>query len=325
MSSVTNAPESTISWRRVTLVVIDLVMPIATVVMMVFFTATTASFLTGTNLMSIVTQNAHLFIVATLFAMLLMAGYVDLSVGSMLALVGVIAGLTFNEFGFWPGIVAGILCGAVLGAVNGTLVGLLGLSPVVVTLGGLAAYRGLAQTFSPKSLYGFPSEVSAFGTGNVLGVSNLAITAVIVGVIAAIIMEFTPIGRKVIAIGVNPRAAFLVGVNVKRSVFWLYVAVGVSVAVGALLLMSRLDSVPSGTMGSGFEVSVLTAVLLGGIPFTGGRGSLWRVWLGVWLIAILRNGLTLLNIGTEVAAVITGAVLVFAALLEGIRYYFRKK
>jgi ribose/xylose/arabinose/galactoside ABC-type transport system permease subunit len=313
------------SGRSLALRAIDWFMPVATLVLIVYFGATTDSFLTFPNFSAMLTQNATIFIVAVVAAMLLMAGYVDLSVGSVLALSAVAAGLTFNSAGFLPGILVGVIVGIACGALNGILIGGLGLSPIVVTLGLLAAARGLAQFLAPDSLYGFPTEVSAFGSGSVLGISNLGIIAIVVAVLGLIVMNRLPLGRRIIGIGVNPRASYLVGIRVKPIVIGLYIAVGAFVGLSGVLQAARLDSVPSGTLGVGFEVTVLTAILVGGVPFTGGRGSIFRVLLGVLLIAILRNGLTLLNYGPDTAGIFTGAVLVAAAGLEAVRWWIKRR
>jgi ribose transport system permease protein len=303
---------------------IDAVMPVATVVLMIYFALVTNAFMTSGNLLAVATQSAPTIIVAVVFAMLLMAGYVDLSVGSTMAVSGVAAGLAFNELGVVPGLAIGLGIGMLAGLVNGVLIGFLSLSPIVVTLGMLAAGRGMAQALSPDSVFGFPDAVTELGSGKLLGVTYLVWIAAAVTAACVVAMSLLPIGRHIIAIGVNSRAAFLVGIKVKPIVFLLYVAVGLSAAIAGLLQVARLNSAPSGSLGLGFEVTVLTAVLLGGIPFDGGRGAIWRVVLGVWLMGVLSNGLTLLNYGPEVSGVITGSVLVVAAGLEGLRAYLRR-
>lgn len=304
---------------------IDWFMPVAALALIVYFGVTTSSFFTTANFSAMLTQNATTLIVAVVAAMLLMAGYVDLSVGSVLALSGVAAGLTFNSYGFLAGIVVGLLVGLGCGVLNGILIGGLSLSPIVVTLGLLAAARGLAQFLAPDSLYGFPAEVSAFGSGSVLGVSFLGWIAILVAVAGVISMNLLPLGRRVIAIGVNSRASYLVGIRVKLTVICLYAAVGLAVGLCGILSAARLDSVPSGTLGVGFEVLVLTAILVGGVPFTGGQGSILRVILGVVIIAVLRDGLTLLNYGPDTAGIFTGAVLVAAAGLEAVRWWLKRR
>ncbi|WP_440711762.1 ABC transporter permease [Herbiconiux sp. YIM B11900] len=303
----------------------DWVFPVACVALMAYFAIVTQSFLTPANLSAMLVQNATVFVVAAVAGVLLMAGYVDLSVGSTMAVAGVCAGLAFVNWGVGAGVAVGLAVGLGAGLFNGLLIGRLGLSPIVVTLGGLAGGRALALFLAPDSIFGFPEPVIGFANTSVLGVSAIGWVAIIVAALTLFVMGALPFGRHVQAIGVNPRAAFLVGIRVKSTVVLLYAAVGLAVGIAALLQISRLDSAPSGTLGVGFEVTVLTAILLGGVPFTGGRGSLWRVLVGVWLLAVLRNGLTLLNYGPEAAGVLTGLVLIVAAALQALSLWVRKK
>lgn len=310
--------------KHIGLLVTRWILPVATVALMAWFATQTPVFFTLDNLLAIATQNAPTFIVASVFAMLMMAGYVDLSVGSALALVGVCAGLALNSWGLVPGILVGLAVGVAAGILNGVLIGILSFSPIVVTLGGLAAARGLAQYLGQGSIYGFPDAFANFGSDVTFGLPNLVIVAAVVGMACIIASACFPIGRQIIAIGVNPRAAFLIGIRVRWVVTALYILTGLAVGIAGLLQIARLNSAPSGTLGDGFEVIILTAVLLGGVPFTGGKGSIWRVLVGVWLIGTLRNGLILLDIGTELSGIITGGVLVMAAALEAARYYIHK-
>ncbi len=126
-------------------------------------------------------------------------------------------------------------------------------------------------------------------------------------------------GTGTLSIGVNERAAYLVGIRVKLTVMLLYVMVGLGAALAGLMSIARINSAPSGTLGVGMELGVLTAVLLGGIPFTGGKGSWLRVPLGVWLLGMLSNGLILMNMPTEASLMITGIVLILAAGLDVLR------
>ncbi|WP_290808255.1 ABC transporter permease [Herbiconiux sp.] len=304
---------------------VDWIMPLACAVLMVYFAFATKAFFTFANISTVITQNAPTFVVAGFAGMLLMSGYVDLSVGSMMALSGVSAAIVFNSAGVGAGVVTGLAVGLLVGVVNGILIGVLGLSPIVVTLGGLAGGRAMAQFLAPDSIFGFPPPVGAFANTSFLGITYVGWVAIIVSLILVFVMGALPIGKRIQAIGVNPRASFLVGIRVKWTVVALYAAVGLAVGIAGLLQVARLDSAPSGTLGLGFEVTILTAILLGGIPFTGGRGSIWRVLIGVWLLAILKNGLTLMNFGPEVAGMVTGGVLVVAAGLEALTVWLRRR
>lgn len=310
--------------RALATMAINFFLPVAVIVLMVYFTFQSPVFLTYGNLMAIATQNAPTFIVAATLGAMLIAGYVDLSVGSVLAVAGVSAALAWTAWGSMAGIIAGLLVGLVAGAINGLLISYFDWSPIVVTLGLLAFGRGLAQFLAPDSVYGFPEAIKELGSGSILGVSYLVWIAAAGCISVIVVMSRFPTGRHITAIGVNSRAAYLAGIRVKGIVFGLYLGVGVSAAIAGILMAARLDSAPAGTLGLGFEITVLTAILLGGIPFNGGRGSIWRVLVGVWLMGVLRNGITLMNIGPEVASMLTGGVLVLAAGLEATRRMLRK-
>jgi ribose transport system permease protein len=296
-------------------------LPLTVLLLGLFFTLASPAFLTVDNLISISVQVATLMTIAVPSAVLVMAGKVDLGVGSLLALSAVVAGLSFPHLGIGGTIVLTLAVGALVGLVNGILIGGLAMSPIIVTLGGLTLMRGMAQWLSPNPLFGFPDAFTYIGYGRVLGLPIL--TWIMLAVLAAgvVIMRFSAIGRHSIALGVNQRAAFLLGIRVQRTTILLYVAVGLATALAALMSIARINSAPSGTLGVGMELSVLTAVLLGGVPFSGGRGSLLRVALGVVLLGMLANGLILMNARTEVGLMITGLVLILAAGLDILRRY----
>lgn len=303
---------------------LDAIMPVATVGLMIYFGLASSAFFTLDNFLVVLQQSAPLMVAAVMAAILLMSGHIDLSVGSIMAVAGVSAGLAFPVLGVSSGIAVGLGVGLALGSLNGLLIGHFELSPIVITLGMLAAGRGIAQTLAPGSLFGFPQEVARIGSGSFLGLPYLVWIATMVVLLGMLIMNRFPAGKHVIAIGVNRRAAFLNGIQVKRTVFSLYVLMGLAAGLAGVMTVARLNSAPSGTLGLGFEVVVLTAVLLGNVPFTGGKGTIWRVVLAVWLMGILKNGVTLLNIGPEVSDILTGGVLIVAAALEGLRYFYNR-
>lgn len=294
-------------------------LPAAIAVLAIYFYLQSPVFLTVANWISISVQIAALMTISIPFAILLMAGKVDLSVGSMVGLSGVVAGLMFPNLGVIGTVLFTLGVGLAIGLLNGFLVGFIGMSPIIVTLGALTFMRGLAQWLSPTPLFGFPETFTFIGYGRFMGLPILTWIMLSVLVVGLYVMVRTPLGRHTVAIGVNERAAYLVGIRVKLTVMLLYGAVGAGAALAGLMTIARINSAPSGTLGIGVELSVLTAVLLGGIPFTGGKGSLLRVALGVWLLGMLSNGLILMNVPTEASLMITGLVLVLAAGLDVLR------
>lgn len=297
-------------------ILLSLFLPAALIFLMIFFALQTPAFLTIGNFRGIAVQNAATLVVAIPFALLLMSGGVDLSVGSTVALTGVVAGLLFTSGPIWLAVVAALAAGLAVGLINGVLISLAGMSPIIVTLGTLAVGRGIAQVLAPDPVFGFPAGIVALGTKSVLGVPYLVWITLVVTAIGMIVLNKLPVGRHIIGLGVNARAAFLVGLPVKRISLALYLTTSSGAAIAGVMLVARFNSAPSGTLGVGVELAVLTAVLLGGVPFTGGRGSLWRVVVGVLLLGVLRNGTTLLNVTPQISLIITGGVLILAAGLE---------
>lgn len=294
-------------------------LPLATILLMVLFATQSDAFLTVDNLRGIALQNAATVVLAIPTALLLMSAGIDLSIGSTLAVAGVVAGLYWQQDMVLVGLIAGLLAGLLIGLINGSLVSIAGLNPIVVTLGTLAIGRGVAQVLSSNPVYQFPDSLVNFGAGVSLGIPNLVWIAIVAIILGMAVLNLVPFGKHLVAVGVNPRAAYLAGLRVKTIKLSLYVATALSAAIAGMMLAARFNSAPGGSLGVGTELLVLTAVLLGGVPFTGGRGAIWRVVVGVLLLGILQNGLLLLNVSSEAAQILLGTVLIVAAGLELIR------
>ncbi|AYC43417.1 ABC transporter permease [Streptomyces griseorubiginosus] len=285
-------------------------------VMVVAFQLSTGSFLDPANLRGIATDAATLAIVAVPSALLVISGYLDLSVGSTLALGGLVGGWLAGQ-GQSPvvAVLGALAAGAAVGAVNGVLCCYFGLSAFIVTLGMLTAVRGLAQQLFPLPLSGFGTGFAWLGGARIAGLAAPVVVAALVLVAGALFLALTPAGRHVFAIGVNREAAHLSGIDVRRTPFALFVITGVAAALAGAIKASVLDSVVAGTSGSGFELAVLTAVLVGGVALTGGSGSILGVLLGVLFLGCLQNGLTLLDVPTFWQQMAQGSALVAGAAL----------
>ncbi len=290
---------------------------IAVPALVIYFALTAPNFLTVANFRDMFRFNSATLVAAVPEALLLIAALVDLSIGSVLALGAVVAGLLMTN-GVPPIFAAllGVAAGAVVGALNGTMISLLRFSPIIVTLGMLGAVRGFTEWIAPNPVYGFNQGFVNFGTLNFLGVPYLGWLTILILLMTGGVLAFMPIGRHIFALGVNHEAAYLSGVRVRRVGFALYVATGAGAALAGVMLAAQLNSAPSGSLGVGFELDVLTAVLLGGVAFDGGRGSIRGVVLGVAFLAILKNGLTIVNAPAAIALFIQGLALVFAASLD---------
>jgi ribose transport system permease protein len=284
--------------------------------LVVGFQVATGSFLSVANLRAITTDAATLAIVAVPLAILVISGYLDLSVGSTLALGGLIAGtLASHQQSLAICVLGAVAVGGAIGAVNGVLCCYLGLSAFIVTLGMLTAVRGLDQQLFPLPLSLFGDGFAWLGGATLAGIAVPVVIAAGVLVAGALFLAFTPAGRHVYAIGVNREAAYLSGVNVRRTPFVLFVVVGAAAGLTGAIKASVLDSAVAGTSGVGFELTVLTAVLLGGVALSGGSGSILGVLLGVLFLGALQNGLTLLSVPTFWQQMAQGLALVVGAAL----------
>jgi ribose/xylose/arabinose/galactoside ABC-type transport system permease subunit len=287
------------------------------VLLVVFFQLTTGSFFVQSNLRGIATDAAAVAIVAVPLALLIISGYLDLSVGSTLALGGLVAGWLAGtqQQSLLVAVLGALAAGAAVGLVNGVLCCWFGLSSFIVTLGMLTALRGVDQQLFPLPLSGFGDGFAWLGGARFAGLAVPVVIAVAVLVAGAAFLAFTPAGRHVFAIGVNREAAYLSGVNIRRAPMALFVATGAAAALAGAIKASVLDSVVSGTSGAGFELTVLTAVLLGGVALSGGSGSIFGVLLGVLFLGCLQNGLTLLGVPTFWQQITQGTALVVGAAL----------
>ncbi|GHD81775.1 ribose transport system permease protein/inositol transport system permease protein/inositol transport system permease protein [Salinibacterium amurskyense] len=291
---------------------------IALLVMIIFFASMNPRFLSLANGQTILLQIAELGIIALPLAFLVMSGTLDLSVGSVASLSAVVSAMVMIETNsaLW-GFAAAIVVGVITGALNGLLVAYLKLNPLVITLGFLSVWGGLALFLTQGStLVGFPDSFKALGTMTV-GPVPLQIIILAVGVFLAwYVLNRNSLGRNVLAIGGNPRAAHLMGIRVPRTIFSLFVATGVAAAISGTLLAAKLQSAPP-TVGNGMEIQALTVVLLGGVALEGGMGRITGVVSGLLFVGVLRNGLVIMGVSQFLQTILIGATLVVAVLLDG--------
>jgi rhamnose transport system permease protein len=251
--------------------------------------------------------------------LLIIAREIDLSVASMLALTSVMLGILIQAgVPLLPAALMVLVFGAGLGAFNGLLVTWLGLPSLVVTLGTLAMFRGIGYILiGSRSINQFPDALSNFGIDN-LAETPLPWTIVPFLVLAplfAVVLHRTPVGRRIYAIGGNPDAALYSGVKTRALRFWLFVLSGVICAIAGMVFTARLSNARANNA-VGFELDVITIVLLGGINVFGGRGRLTGVLWALCLIAIVRNVLGLSQIGGDAQGTVIGLILIFSLLLS---------
>jgi ribose transport system permease protein len=289
----------------------------ALILLVAIFSFASSRFLTVPNITVILLQNAVIGLIVVPGAMLILCGLVDLSVGSIAVLGAVVFGQAMeSNLGLPVSMMLGLGVGVLWGAFNGYLIAILGFSPIIITLGGLAGARGLAEFVTQGfTTYGYGPDFAFLGNGKLLGVPVPIVLFVVVLLVGLHLWYRAPLGRHMIAIGGAKDTAAELGIQVKLVPFWLYVASGFASALGGLIVASQLDGAAV-TIGTGMELEVLTAILLGGVSFTGGRGSLFGVFFGLLFVGVLSNGLIQINVSPYVEQVAIGAALCGAAALD---------
>ena len=295
---------------------------IALVVLVVFGTLRYGeNFATGFNLSSFTGDTAKYGLVALGMTFVIMTGGIDLSVGSVVALGGVVA-IKVSEHGLLPGLLAGTAAGAAVGAVNGLLITRLRLQPFIVTLATLLAVRGLALTLAgTRAAVAAPGDFQKLGNWSLLGLPVAAWAMLLAFLVGAAVLNYTPWGRRVLAIGGNVDAARLMGLPVARTTFSVYVLSGALAGCAGVFLGSQNGSVDTAA-GQGWELSAIAAVVVGGTLLSGGVGSVLSSLVGVLLLQLIfnlivfENGKGFINISSFWESVIRGAFLLVVVLLQ---------
>jgi ribose transport system permease protein len=297
------------------------VLLLTVVALCIFLSFQSKVFLTPRNigvLLSVVSMTA---ITAYAMTMLMIAGEVDLSVGSMQAFVGVLVMQVLNQSSSLPlGIVVGLALGAIVGLINAGVTLKLGINSLIVTLAMLNIVRGAGYVATQAAVQNFHKlpSFAEIGNGFVGFVPWPVAIMVIIFAIMYLVMSRTTFGRYIYVVGGNPQAARLAGVRVQWVKTAAFVLTGVSAALSAILLTSRMNS-GQNNAGVGFELQVVGAVLLGGTGLGGGAGSLVGTFLAVLLLAILNNGIILLGINSNWQTAVNGLLITLAVYLDARR------
>lgn len=251
--------------------------------------------------------------------LLIIAREIDLSVAAILALCSVVLGVLLRaEVPMALAIVAVFAVGALAGAINGVLVARVGLPSLVVTLGTMALFRGVGYIIlGTGSVNIFPEAFTDFGIDVVPGtpIPWTFVPFLVLAPVFAIILQYTPIGRRIYAIGGNPDAALYSGIKTKRTLFRLFVLSGVICALAAVIFTARLSNARANNA-LGFELDVITATFLGGVSAFGGTGKITGVLWALVLVAVLRNVLGLSQIGGDAQGTVIGLLLIVSLLLS---------
>jgi ribose/xylose/arabinose/galactoside ABC-type transport system permease subunit len=277
-----------------------------------FGIAESERFLTVRNAQIILLQSAVLIIVGLGMTFVIIAGSIDLSVGSLVAVAAMLSAAAANQWGLVGGLTVALLVGAAAGLVNGLVFTVLRVPSFIATLGMLSVARGLTIIYSG----GAPIPIQDAGQVLRLGTWPAPVfVAALAVVVCQVIYRLTPFGRYVQGIGGNERVALLSRVPVDRTKTLIFVLSGLMAGLGGLVTAARLGA---GTpqAGTGFELDVISAVVIGGTPLTGGIGNMYSTAVGALVISTLSNGLVILGVPSEVQTVIKGIVLVLAVFIS---------
>jgi len=280
------------------------------------------TFLKSENFLNVLSRSSVNGIIAMGMTAVIISGGIDLSVGSMMALAGMVGAVVMLQTGggapgsgaMWIGTLVGVGTGLLCGLLNGGLITALNLPPFIVTLGTMSAFRGISYVMNNGMMYDVPTY-KFLGQSSLAGVPvNVLIFALVV-VVAFFILRYTPLGRYAYAIGSNRQAAFHAGVNVNRNLLAIYALTGLFVGIAAMIQTSRTVSAQP-TAGISLELDIIAAVVIGGASLSGGRGTVVGTIIGTLLISFLRNGCTLLGISTNIQLVVIGAIIIGAVALD---------
>ncbi|HET8548760.1 MAG TPA: ABC transporter permease [Bryobacteraceae bacterium] len=277
-------------------------------------------FLTNTNLSSVIRQTAVINIMALGMTLIIISGGIDLSVGAILAMGGLLGTMTMEKgHGIPLGVVAGLLTGAACGFVNGLLTTKLRINPFIVTLGTMGIYRGTTLIISNGlPVHQIPPAFSFLGEGNVLGVPFVLWILLAAALIVHIILEHTRLGRYAFAIGSNEAAAFYTGIPVGFHTAAVYAIGGMLTGLAGMIEASRLMT-GQPTAGQGYELQAIAAVVIGGGSLRGGEGSVIGTLIGAFIMGLLSNGSDLLGISPYLQQAIIGAVIILAVTVDELR------
>lgn len=281
------------------------------------------SFLQTGNLLSVGQQIAQIGIMAIGMTFVIVNGEIDLSVGSIYALTAITTGMAIVAGVAWPlAVLIGLAVGAAAGLLNGLAVVMLGVPSFIVTLGSLSVFRGVALLISDGAPISLNSQMAGVAEFNLIGQGRLfgvvPMQFIIFAVIAAVgilLLSRSRLGFNTYAVGGNQEAARLVGINVKVVKVWAFVLSGLTAGAAGVLGLSFLSYV-QGVTGTGLELTVISAVIIGGAALFGGSGTMWGTIIGVAFIGLLQNILNINGISSFWQTVVTGLVIVAAVALD---------
>jgi len=274
------------------------------------------AFFTFNNLINVMRQASLIGVVALGMTFVLITGSFDLSVGSTMGFTGLCAVALQPFLGIWLAILIALLSGTLIGFINGFIVAKLKVNSFVTTLGTLSIIRGFVLIFAKgRTIYTDNKLFSKIGSGYLGPIPIPVIIFIFLIIIFSVVLSKTIFGRYVYAVGGNTETSIYSGINVTFYKLSVFMIVGFTAAVGGIILASRLMSVPP-AIGTGYELDVIAAVIVGGTSISGGEGSIWRTVVGVIVLTIISNGLNILNVSEYMQLVVKGLIIIVAVIID---------
>jgi len=289
--------------------------------MVILMASLSSAFLSRNNIMNLLRQISFISIIGFGSAMILISGNIDLSPGALMGLVSVVsASFAAGERPVFVSVIIGLFVGLAGGAINGFLITRLNVPPFIATLGVMSCAKSAAVIYTNGySISGLAAGFKSIGGGRFFEIPIPFIIMISLAVIVFILLNHTPYGRHVVAIGNNEQAAKISGVRTDKVVFSVYVLAGVLSAVAGILMTGRVAS-GQALLGVGYEFHAISAAVVGGVSVKGGIGSIWGVICGALVIGVMNNGMDLLAINTFTQEIARGAIIVIAVILDQLKY-----
>ncbi len=291
----------------------------ALLLLVVILSNASSSFLTTKNFLNIFKQASITSILAFGMTFVLLTGGIDLSVGSVTALASVFAAYVGVEERGYPLIACfavALLVGLICGTINGVGIAYVGLPPFIMTLGMMNIARGAAKVFTGGvPIFGLTREFANVASGKFMDVPNLVYYMVAIFIVSWIVLKSTVYGRRIYAIGGNPDAARLSGIDVKTHTMSVYMICGLLAGLCGMLMASRITS-GNATTADAYEMDAIAAAVIGGVSMTGGSGDISGTLVGAFILIIIQNGFDILGISPFYKQIVQGAIIVLAVLLD---------
>ena len=297
-------------------------LPFIFITVLIFFSVQSPIFVSWRNLLSAMGFSSYIAIGAIGMTFIIMTGNFDISIGSMLALVAVLGSSFIPRIGGVLGVISTLIIAAILGLINGLFVTKLRIPAFITTLGMLFIFRALAFIYTDNYPVYIDNRFWLFiGNGKILNIPFPIFLTVICYTVAYLVLRRSPLGRYVVAVGTNSRAAELSGINVDNIKIFAFTFAGFFVGIAAVINTATMGAANPGLLGQNYEFQVITAVVLGGTLLGGGNGSLGGALIAAMIITFLGNGMGLLQVGSYWQLIVTGLVMIIAVSLNKLKFY----